>query len=1066
MTDVPPDPGLPPASGTFDDDALADALAAQVASYTSPITVIPQTPDVAVEPAAAEPVPEVAPEPVAPEYVAPEYVAPEYVAPEYVAPEYVAPEYVTPEYVTPAVEYPPTEAADASPATTLDAIQRLEEELRRRGLGEPDSQPAEYMAEPEIPDYAVPAAVIPEFPEPDYGEPAREAEYPVPAYEDPAPVEPPPGAFSPSGYPMPTDLAPPSAEFASHADIAPPPEADVPVDDRPAWEPALDHPAAGHVFPTPYAPFGSATEDPESAAPDVDDVPPRPLPGADQLPVYVPPAYIPPATIPPAAEAEPFAEFDDITAYAPSAPLADQTAPVFVAEPAPQPTMGEPVFAEPIDAEPIDAEPIDAEPVDGDTLVTAPPAEWAGAPAPDFSPPPLVEPPAAGEPASTPPAPSLPDAAFSTMPATREQVADLPPPIGLQPAPIPPYDPVVEAAAAAAVAAAQATIAPAVPTPPPIPEATEPAELDENDDAVDDIDRVAGDSAAASTPLIAPAVAAPPSEPIATQRLSPGAPALVDERPESHPVFVIETAGVEPTALDLRAGRAARLFWLWFAANGSVVTLAVGAVLFTLGMSLRQTIVATLAGVALSFLPLGLGTLAGKWSGQPTMVISRATFGHLGNVLPAIVAVLSRVFWGGVMLWLLATSIARVLVTAGLDAGLGVDIWTYVSLVAGFVIVTVVALFGYGFVARLQLITSIVSGLLIVGVIVLTYPQLDLDRALATGDGSWVLVVSGAVIVFSVVGLAWVHTSSDLARYQRVEGSGAQSMLWATFGATLPPFLLISWGAMLSASDPDLARGLASAPLETIAHLLPLWYPAPLLVAAAVGLLSGAVLTIYSGGFALLALAPKLRRSVGTVIASVLAVAAAAGFVLLSADANSIVRDVATTLAVPVAAWAGIYAAEMMIRTRRFHTPSLLRSGGVYPQVRIVNVLLFLVLTVVGFGFSSATLNGLTWQGFLFPILGVKADDPWATSDVGVLVALVGAVVLTLVTGFPAIRRQEEERPVTRTGANGIIITSTTPYQKPATGAITLTPPVAPPAAPPQAPPPPAQPPLLPEPPS
>ena len=51
-------------------------------------------------------------------------------------------------------------------------------------------------------------------------------------------------------------------------------------------------------------------------------------------------------------------------------------------------------------------------------------------------------------------------------------------------------------------------------------------------------------------------------------------------------------------------------------------------------MSLRQAIVAILAGVALSFLPLGLGTLAGKWSGQPTMVVSRATFGHVGNILP------------------------------------------------------------------------------------------------------------------------------------------------------------------------------------------------------------------------------------------------------------------------------------------------------------------------------------------------------------------------------------------------------------------------------------------------
>ncbi len=78
------------------------------------------------------------------------------------------------------------------------------------------------------------------------------------------------------------------------------------------------------------------------------------------------------------------------------------------------------------------------------------------------------------------------------------------------------------------------------------------------------------------------------------------------------------------------------MFWLWFAANSSFVMIAVGATLFGLGMSLRQTLVAIVAGVALSALPLGLGTLAGKWSAQPTMVVSRASFGLAGNIVPVV----------------------------------------------------------------------------------------------------------------------------------------------------------------------------------------------------------------------------------------------------------------------------------------------------------------------------------------------------------------------------------------------------------------------------------------------
>jgi hypothetical protein len=234
-------------------------------------------------------------------------------------------------------------------------------------------------------------------------------------------------------------------------------------------------------------------------------------------------------------------------------------------------------------------------------------------------------------------------------------------------------------------------------------------------------------------------------------------------------------------------------------------------------------------------------------------------------------------------------------------------------------------------------------------------------------------------------------------------------MLWASVGATLPPFALIVWGAMLAASDPVLATGLSTSPLPTLARMLPLWYPAPLLAAAGLGLLSSIVLAIYSGGFALQAVGLKARCNVTTIVSSVLVALLAAGLVVLAADAFSIARDLATTLAVPVAAWAGIFSAEMMIRTRRFDSPSLLTPGGVYPQVRVANLIGFVIISAIGFGLSSATFPGLTWQGYLFPLLGVSPDSPIATSDVGVLVALVLGIIVPLATAIPAIRQQERD---------------------------------------------------------
>ncbi len=652
-------------------------------------------------------------------------------------------------------------------------------------------------------------------------------------------------------------------------------------------------------------------------------------------------------------------------------------------------------------------------PADDAILADAPPPEESAA-LPGV-PPPLVEPP----PFPPPAAGAEPPAALVDLPPPTTgpiepgrppefadvDVSQLPPPVGMEPAALPPYRPEDDVPGG--------SDGPAAPPPPddaiPVFDSLLGFDSDDAEDAdVDAVDRVGAAPVLEVDSTGSVDVATPLSRPVPTVRMADDDTAL-DPRPTPHPVFTVETAGPEPTALDLRAGRAARLFWLWFATTSSLLSLTVGATLFELGLSLRQAIVAALAGVAISFLPLGLGTLAGKWSGQPTLVVSRATFGLVGNIVPTIIALISRAFWGGALLWMLAVSVGAVLEDAGLDAGLGAGTWSLVGLGAGFAIAAAVSVVGYGLLARVQLVLSIAAGILVAGAIALTWDRVDLDAALTVGDGPWILVATGAVLVFSFVGLAWVHSTGDVARYQRTGSSGGASMLWAAFGATLPAFALIAWGAVLAASDPVLAFGLASEPLRTVAALLPLWYPVPLLLAAGIGLISGAALTMYSGGLVVQALGLRLRRPLATLLAAVVIAATAAALLVLVPDARSLVADVATTIAVPVAAWAGIFSAEMMIRSRRFHSASLLLRGGLYPAVRVVNLVGLVVITAIGFGFTHGDLPWLAWQGFAFPLLGVDAADPIATGDLGVLLALGLGVLLPIVAGIPAVRRQEDE---------------------------------------------------------
>lgn len=503
-----------------------------------------------------------------------------------------------------------------------------------------------------------------------------------------------------------------------------------------------------------------------------------------------------------------------------------------------------------------------------------------------------------------------------------------------------------------------------------------------------------------------------------------------------------EVVALEPTPAEQRAGRSIRMFWLWFAVNASVVSVALGAVILGLGLSLRQAILAALIGVALSFLPLGLGTLAGKWSGQPTMVVSRATFGTAGNAIPAVVALLTRVAWAAALLWMLGAGIAEIVVGAGLVPD---GLRTTVALSAagaGLVVVAVIAGLGFGAIVRVAAVVSALSAVLVIGLIALTVPFVDLDAALSLPDGDWMLMLGGGVVVFSVVGLAWAMSAGDVARYQARGTSGSATLLWTALGATIPAFALVAWGAVLAASSPVLAEGLQQNPLDLISRLLPLWYPAPLIAAVALSLIAAAALALYSGGFALLAVGIRAPRWAGVLVAVVLTGAIAAALLLVVLDTAGLLRDVLTTLAVPVAAWAGIFAAETMIRTHRVHSPSLLRHGGVYPAVRWVNTLMLLIATGLGWGLTTAAITGLTWQGYLLGPLGVPLDGPIAQADLGVLVALALGLLTPIVAGIPALRKlQTAEKAAAEAdlAADSSVVQATGPVAAP-TAAPTLAP--------------------------
>ncbi|MCU1405783.1 MAG: hypothetical protein JWQ43_2086 [Glaciihabitans sp.] len=536
-----------------------------------------------------------------------------------------------------------------------------------------------------------------------------------------------------------------------------------------------------------------------------------------------------------------------------------------------------------------------------------------------------------------------------------------------------------------------------------IPRFTPPAPANEADDSERHAD---GDVTAAVTPTAGAVLSVPAVETLeAAAAADPDAntaPAVARSRRQ-----FIESAGIEPTADDRRVASSARMFWLWFATGASLFSVAFGGAFFSLGMSLRQSIVSILAGIVLSFLPLAVGTVAGKRSGASSTVISRATFGISGNILPAILALLNRLFWGAAFLWILGRAASGILGDAGITFGIGETPLALVAMAAALVFSVLVATIGYGAILWLQRILTVLTAVLVVGFIVLTANRINIDQAITVPDGSWLLVITGAVLVFSFVGLAWANSTADLARYQRPGSSGAAALGFSILGAAVPSGILIGYGAILAASDPRLAAGFSNEPIGTLTGLLPGGYPWVVLAAAGLSLVSGVVVSVWSAGFALQSSGARLPRPVAVIVAGFALAILAGVFTLFSIDFTALFRDVATTLAVPVAAWLGIFVSDMLIRRQRLHTPSLLGRGGIYPTVRPVNVIMLVVSTVVGLGLVTATADGLGWVGYLFPLLDIPTTGLLANTDTGVIVALLLGLLTPIVAGIPVARRQD-----------------------------------------------------------
>ncbi len=446
--------------------------------------------------------------------------------------------------------------------------------------------------------------------------------------------------------------------------------------------------------------------------------------------------------------------------------------------------------------------------------------------------------------------------------------------------------------------------------------------------------------------------------------------------------FRVEARGIEPVPEAERHGRPSEQFWVWAAANIGLLGIVYGVIVVSFGLNVWQALLAALVGTVGSFALVGLVSLAGKATGAPTLTVSRAAFGRRGNTLPNLVSYVSLVGWEIVLVALAVLAAEALLGRLGVGSSTGLTVAAFV-LVAGVTIA--IGLLGHATILRVQRWSTYAFALLTLVFFALYIPEIDWDGLGALPAGSWLEGWVPAVSILAAgLGIGWINAAGDYSRYLPSATSSRALWAWTTAGASLAPLVLIAFGVLVAGGGTELAS--SGNPVADLAEPLPTWFLVPYLVAAAGGLIAGAVLDIYSSGLNLLALGVRLKRTHSVLIDGVLMIVGNIYILFVADDFLGTFQGFLFALGVPLAAWAAIFLVDMAQRWREgYVVADLDRAGGVYDGVRWPAVGAFVVASVVGL--SLVTNTTFTW-------LGWWATGVFESSSLGLFVAFVLAGAL------------------------------------------------------------------------
>lgn len=452
------------------------------------------------------------------------------------------------------------------------------------------------------------------------------------------------------------------------------------------------------------------------------------------------------------------------------------------------------------------------------------------------------------------------------------------------------------------------------------------------------------------------------------------------------PIFELELNGPNVIAESERSGSPRSLFWPWAGANVSLLALSYGAFFLGFGISFQQATYAAIIGTVLSFLVVGISSLAGKKSNAPTMILSRAAFGVKGNIIPGILSYLIFVGWETVLVSLSTLATGTVFTRIG---HINHDLALIIGFILAVSLVVLGGVLGFSTIMKLQKWLTLITILMTIVYIALTIDNVNWSAVTAIKGGSSQAFIGALIFGITGIGLGWVNSAADYSRYLPRNASSKGVVLWTVIGASIVPIILVIYGSALAGSSKSLSDAITVDPIGALTTLLPTWFLIPFALVAVLGLVGGAILDLYSSGLTLVSIGLPVKRHIAASLDAAIMLAGTIYFVWIADNFFIPFQGFLITLGVPVAVWSAIFVADVIMRKYPYAELDLFDVTGRYGAWNKRSIALMAVGTIIGWGFVTNTFAPwLAWQGYFLSAIGGK-QGPWAFANVGVIFALL-----------------------------------------------------------------------------